>query len=111
MLRETLETPRRLTVRESSSEEPVNELLVAANAWLRFAGHKVMTLSNISFDKFDPKVSALGELARNENVTPGGFSPSRWLFWRRRLKIISQCDQKQVAMNGHGGFSSMSFMV
>jgi len=105
LLRETLETQRRLTASESGSDVPVAELLPAVNAWLEHAGHKLIALSNNSFNNFELKESVL---ARDANISSGGFNPTRWLFWKQRLEALSQCDDEIVARGALFGFRIMS---
>ena len=111
LLREALETPRRLMASESGSEVPVAELLPAVNSWLEHAGHKLIALSSDSYNEFPHEAAGLGELARKAEVSPSGFSPSRWRFWRQRLEEISKCGEEQVAKDGSFGFNVMSQMV
>lgn len=93
------------------SDVPVAELLPLVKAWLKHAGHKTIALSDNSFNEFRPEEAVLGELARDAIVSPGGFSPARWLFWRQRLQVISQCDDESVAKDALISFRMMSQML
>ena len=109
MLRNTLEKPRRLASSDSGSEIPIAELLSASITWFEYCGHKLARLaaSNYSFAELPPELSALGELAQNANVTQGGFSVSRWLFWRHRLEEISRTNHEELAKAALRGFNIM----
>lgn len=106
-LRETLETPRNLTVAENTSNVSISEMLPAAVVWLSYSSHKLIALSNTSSDALDLETATLGELAKDANVTSGGFNRSRWRFWRHRLEEIGQCDQEQAAQLARRGVRIM----
>lgn len=100
---ETLETPRQLIVAVSESGTKqvsltVMQLLPAAKAWLLYAGHKLLRLSDKSYDgsAWSGEASTPGELARSAGVDSAGFSRTRYLFWKKRLEELSQCDEEQV---------------
>ncbi|MCJ1246827.1 hypothetical protein MMC30_004036 [Trapelia coarctata] len=107
LFREALETPRRLTAWEDSSEVPVAELLPALNGWLTFASRKLLSLVNQSYSEFSPEESALGELAQKAGLAPGGFNPSRWAFWRSRFEAIVQSSQEEVKKEALSGLEMM----
>ena len=111
LLRETLETPRRLTASENGSEVPIAELLPAVNLWLEHAPHKLIMLSNNSYNEFPAEEAGLGELAQQARVAPSGFSESRWLFWRKRLEEISRRGEEQVVKDALFGFTLMTQRV
>ncbi|KAK5993655.1 hypothetical protein PT974_07090 [Cladobotryum mycophilum] len=104
ILRETLETPRQLgTIGDQGKEEEdpnrslqdlrISELLPAANAWLFEAGVKIIQLSDQLWKNCSDDVGRVGTLcsAGTSDVTPStGFSPSRWIFWLRRLEEVVQ---------------------
>ena len=84
--REALETPRRLTSADPGSDVPVEDLLPALLAWMRFAPHKLYLLVRKSFNNFpDVQVAAPGELALQAGFDTSGFSAARWAFWKMRL--------------------------
>lgn len=100
---ETLETPRELTAAASESDTQqvsltVMQLLPAANAWLLYAGHKLLRLSDKFYDgsAWSAEASTPGELARRAGVDSPGFSRARYLFWKKRLEELSQCDEEEV---------------
>jgi hypothetical protein len=132
ILRDTLESTTRLgkgvpspTVgserqddRRSNEGLSIAELLPAANAWIFYAGHKIIQLSDNSVNMFPVQVGMLGELARAEGVIPetGGFSPQRWLFWVKRLGEIEKREtvgeeEAGVATFARGMMNSMLTMV
>jgi hypothetical protein len=108
--RDALETPRRLTASENGSEVPVADLLPAVAAWLLSASDKLIALSSTAFHEFDPEFAVLGELAHNAQVTPGGFSPARWKFWKGRLELISQ-GNKAIAEEAQHCLGIMKYSV
>ena len=110
LLRDALETPRRLSDVESGTEVPVVELLTAVNMWLLNAPHKLVILSDASYNNFSPKISALGELAQGR-VAVGGFSPSRWNFWKERLEQISHSEHEEVKKLALEGLQMMTSFV
>ena len=80
----------------------VVDLLPACLSWLRYANVKLaklsVTASSRTIDIEDASVlSAPGSLARQADITQGGFSVARWLFWRRRFKELYARGDSQVA--------------
>ena len=109
---ETLETPRKLSSAASESETKqvsltVMQLLPAANAWLSYAGHKLLRLSDKSYDgsAWSAEASMPGELARSAGVDSAGFSRARYLFWKKRLVELSQGDEEEVKKEALYGLS------
>jgi hypothetical protein len=88
--RDALETPRALDNSPSlGAVGPcIMDFLPSIRAWLIMSGDKLIRLSQESFNEFDNDTSALGPLAQNAGVQRGGFSPSRWTFWRKRLETL-----------------------
>jgi hypothetical protein len=96
--RDALETPRRLTSWDSGHELPIEDLLPALASWLVYASHKLTLLVSQSFNDFeDVKVSSLGELAKQAEVSEPGFNSSRWAFWKKRLNEIIKSDATSEA--------------
>jgi Protein of unknown function (DUF3632) len=96
----------------------IAELLPAANAWIFYAGHKIIQLSDNSVNIFPVQVGMLGDLARAEGVIPEnrGFSPQRWLFWVKRLGEIEKSEtvgeeEAGIATFARGMMNSMLNMV
>lgn len=107
LLRDTLETVRPLGVcvsdddkdKERSAEKParrqqdvtVAELLPAVNAWMFFAGHKIIQLADARWSGDD---GGLGPLLRadpsSSAMSAGGFSPERWIHWLKRMEQIAE---------------------
>ena len=110
LLRDALETPRRMTTSDEGSEVSIAELLPAVNAWLTLAPHKLLSLSMESFNELSSEVLALGPLAQSAGVVSGGFSPSRWNFWRNRLDSISQSGQEEVTKLGLDSLNRMKVL-
>jgi hypothetical protein len=135
ILRDTLESTTRLAkgapspivVSERQAEQgdhrndealSIAELLPAANAWIFYAGHKIIQLSDNCVNIFPVQVGMLGDLARAEGVIPekGGFSPQRWLFWVKRLGEIEKSEtvgeeEAEIATFARGMMNSMLNMV
>ena len=103
VMSEALETPRILSAAapELGTEQislTVMQLLPAARAWLLYAGHKLLRLSDKSYDgsAWSSEASTPGQLARSAGVDSAGFSRARYLFWMTRLEELSQCDEEEV---------------
>ena len=102
VLRETLETRRRLNVKEDGTETPVADLFPAAMAWFRIAGEKIANycLDTVTIadekDETEAKLAAVGHVAANAGVSYPGFSPERWHFWEERLEMLSSVDDKEI---------------
>lgn len=77
LFRDTLELPRRVTAADSGLEVPIEDLLPALNAWIYYASHKLWLLSLKSFSKLPPEILEVGELAKGEGFTYGGFNTLR----------------------------------
>ena len=78
------------------------DLLPACLAWLRYANSKLakltVTASSMTIVDIDDAsaLSAPGAFARQADITQGGFSVARWLFWRRRFKELYGRGDSQV---------------
>lgn len=77
----------------------VAELLPAVHAWMSNAGYKMIQLSDARWNgdasnDDDAGGVGVGELFRADpsavDVSGGGFSPDRWIFWLQRLKQIAE---------------------
>ncbi|CAM1505303.1 Fc.00g109400.m01.CDS01 [Cosmosporella sp. VM-42] len=106
VLRETLEMPRhigKLDDQYEGSEDPnrsmdqlsLAALLPVANLWLFHAGTKIIQLCDKQWDNFPDEVGSIGDLLRDEDTLrssemSGGFSPSRCIFWLKRLKEVTE---------------------
>lgn len=108
---DTLETPRRLTAAAATLETEqvlptMIQLLPAAKAWLLYAGHKLLRLSDQCYDgcAWSSEASTPGELTRSAGVDSAGFSRARYVFWRKRLEELSQCDEEEVKKEALHGF-------
>lgn len=69
----------------------VASLLPAANAWLFYAGQKLIQLSDQAWSDDGAAISA-GDLFANDALYTGaavGFGVRRWLFWMKRLEQMS----------------------
>ena len=98
---ETLETRRKLISAALEAKQvslTVMQLLPAANAWLLYAGHKLLRLSDKPYNgsAWSAEASTPGELARSAGVDSADFSRARYLFWKRRLEELGQCDEEEV---------------
>lgn len=106
VLRDALETERPLISHQPSSKDisqeiqdegwkserlSIADLLPTANMWLVNADVKILQLCDDHENTFPPGLSRLGGLAEAAAIMPaeGGFSPSRWHFWLKRLEDIS----------------------
>lgn len=109
VLREALETPRRLGHLTTRARDPdrqlddlsIADLLPSVNAWLFTSGRKLVHLSDVNWNRCPTDVGKLGglTLAQNASTDPtfsdvplpphGGFSPQRWAWWRRRLEQLA----------------------
>jgi len=113
VLRETLETPRPLTVGDDSERDTsVAELLPAAVAWFRFAGHRLAVFSGGNGSEpltgEEGELTAVGQLAREAGVLNPGFSDKRWNFWLQRLEALSCVDDENIKEEGRRGKNSMT---
>lgn len=99
VLRDALETRRALgDLDDQQDEDPqrleadvsIGSLLPAANVWLFTAGLKLIQLSDKHWNNCAPSVSQCGDLAQENGTADIGFSPTRWLFWLRRLDEIAK---------------------
>jgi hypothetical protein len=82
-------------------------LLPAVSQWFKHCGQKLnrLTLSNRTFGE-DSRTSP-GPLARAAGVQGLGFSVSRWLFWRRRVKDFALSEDEKLRAEGKQVFDSM----
>ena len=95
-LRETLETPRALgtsadqqQVEDSSrleAELSVAAYLPSANAWLSWAGLKIVQLSEQSWNKCFAPIGEPGSLLGDSEP---GFCAARWIYWLARLEGLA----------------------
>jgi hypothetical protein len=117
LLREALETSRPLLIPAEGGNGgegelvSVAELLPAAVEWFQYSSHKLLTLAveNHSFaaEADSSHVLVPGELAQSAGVEQAGFSVSRWIFWRTRLREICLCEDPEVAKVARRGFDAM----
>jgi hypothetical protein len=92
LMRDTLETPRRLSREDEGEGISVEELLPAVQVWLRFAARKLGSVSETKIPGGSVAVQ-LGSLAKSKGpkgVEEGGFSASRWAFWKERLQELNK---------------------
>ena len=117
LLREALETSRPLLIPAEGGNGgerelvSVAELLPAAVEWFQYSSYKLLTLAveNHSFaaETDSSHTSVPGELAQSAGVEQAGFSVSRWIFWRMRLREICLCEDAEVAKVARRGFDAM----
>ena len=117
LLREALETSRPLLVPAEGGNGrerelvSVAELLPAAVEWFQYSSYKLLTLAveNHSFEAEagSSHTSVPGELAQSASVEQAGFSVSRWIFWRTRLREICLCEDIEAAKVARRGFDVM----
>jgi hypothetical protein len=99
LMRDTLETPRRLSREDEGEGISVEELLPAVQVWLRFAARKLGSVSETKIPGGSVAVQ-LGSLAKSKGpkgVEEGGFSASRWAFWKERLQELNKEGKGGVA--------------
>jgi hypothetical protein len=90
LMRDTLETPRRLSREDEGAEGvSVEELLPAVQVWLRYAARKLGSVGETKIQGGTVAVQ-LGSLAQSKGVEECGFSASRWAFWKERLQELSK---------------------
>jgi len=87
---EALEFPGQLEGLNNGSETSISDLIPPVLAWLVFASDRLIALSEVSFNILNTEASAPGPLARDAGVDSYGFSPARWIFWKKRLEELSQ---------------------
>lgn len=120
VLREALETPRALGVLRlegNDDEDPnrttdqlsIGALLPVANLWLFHAGIKITQLSHQSWGELLEDLGSPGSLLVEDNLArkceaSRVFSPSRWVFWLKRLCEISQ-EAKEAGRDDLAEFS------
>ena len=114
VLRATLETKRRLNVKEEGTETPVADLLPAAVAWFEFAGWKLVDYAfktPTGCDKQDEETDmlvAVGDLAFPGTRVPElGISLERWYFWGERLGQLSSSDDEEIKEQALKGREAM----
>ena len=83
MLRETLETQRRLTVTENGRDTPVADLLPAVVAWFKFAGFWLLKSSLATEGSVMEDFLALGGLAQKDRILARVLVSSDGIFGRR----------------------------
>lgn len=97
------------------SKSTVAELLPACFAWLANANFKLLTAAA---DNYNPCPSASmtsdheagtepGSLAVKANIRCFGFSTSRWVFWRFRLKELTSCADQEISQLARKIFDEM----
>ena len=112
VLRETLEKPRPLRMTDyGGSGKSVADLLPAAVAWFKFAGHRLAGFSGENGPKplwgRQGRLTAVGQLAREAGVPGPGFSTKRWRFWQLRLEELGSVDDKEIREQARQGMNSM----
>ena len=114
MLRETLETQRRLNVEEHGTEAPLSDLLPAAVAWFKVAGCKLVDIvmekrtGRAKRDEEEEMLIVVGGLAAQERRIPKlGFSLRRWHFWEQRLEELRLADDKEISDQALEGKNAM----
>lgn len=82
-------------------------LLPAISQWFKHCGQKLnrLTISNRTFG--DDSRTSPGPLARAAGVQELGFSVSRWLFWRQRVKDFALSEDEKLRAGGKRVFDSM----
>ncbi|KAF7592940.1 hypothetical protein BBP40_012265 [Aspergillus hancockii] len=102
ILRDTLETERPLgSLKKSGGANPdatmhglpIAALLPAACAWFKEAGLKLLQLSDISWNDCSEIVGQGGAAFAKSGLgqkSSAGFSPSRWLYWLKRLDEVNR---------------------
>ncbi|KAF5861450.1 hypothetical protein ETB97_012929 [Aspergillus alliaceus] len=110
IFRDTFETRRPLTATNDQQGDdilPIADLLPAAVVWFELCAYQIENLC-LSTQKCES--STIGDLAREVQVVPDtGFSTSRWLFWRLRLKEISHSDHAELEVLAQRGLRVMQF--
>lgn len=93
LFRDAFETP------SADTNVPLQDLLQAVSSWAEYAPHKLASVIKRSVgDELSPKATALGKLCEDGGVESGGWNVSRWAFWERQVKAITQSDQKELAL-------------
>jgi hypothetical protein len=113
LFKETFEVQRPLMSEDAVSDGPVPiaELVPACYLWMRYCGHKILTLAfkNHSFEDVDSEDLKPGELARNAGVLPPGLSVDRWIFWRSQFRELCRSEDETICADGKRGFRQMIY--
>ncbi|KAJ5267406.1 hypothetical protein N7478_010214 [Penicillium angulare] len=99
----------------STPKSTVADLLPACFAWLANANFKLLTMaaenynpcSSVSLTSKHEARTVTGSLAAEANVKSSGFSISRWVFWRFRLKELTFCADEEVSQLARESFNEM----
>ncbi|KAJ5560190.1 hypothetical protein N7513_002589 [Penicillium frequentans] len=97
------------------SKPAVAELLPACFAWSANANFKLLTAAA---ESYNPCQSASmtsdyeaqtkpGSLAVKANIRSSGFSISRWVFWRFRVKELTSCADEEISQLARRIFDDM----
>lgn len=113
LFKQTFEVQRPLTREEGTTETiPKSELVPACLGWMRYCGHKLLTLTlnNPSFEEVHSADLEPGELARQAGVHQAGFSVDRWIFWRTQFKELCRSGDEGLFADGRCGFGLMIYI-
>ncbi|KAJ5288061.1 hypothetical protein N7478_003747 [Penicillium angulare] len=99
----------------SMRKSTVADLLPACFAWLANANFKLLTMaaenhnpcSSVSLTSGHEARIVTGSLAAEANVERSGFSISRWVFWRFRLKELTFCADQEISQLARESFNEM----
>ncbi|KAJ5632669.1 hypothetical protein N7490_009008 [Penicillium lividum] len=120
LLKTTLE--EEIPLRKHASEDDhiapcdtVAELLPACFAWLANANFKLLTMAADNYNPCPPASTTSDHEARTEsgslaikaNMKSSGFSISRWVFWRFRLKELTSCADEEISQLARQSFDEM----
>ncbi|KAH6698103.1 hypothetical protein BKA61DRAFT_622659 [Leptodontidium sp. MPI-SDFR-AT-0119] len=111
IMKEVLETPRALVrspLAAGHGNLTINDLLPVVNAWMTYASHKMLDLSTKGFACLSWN-TAPGEMATDAGINYSGFSRERFLFWRKRLEELKECNEETVGTQASKLILTMEF--
>lgn len=100
LFRSTFEEVRELRILEGADEEDshrsirdldIAQLLPAACAWAKEAGHNLIQLSDVYWNDCPSTIGQGGQNFVDSDLgkrSPTGFTPWRWMYWLKRLHEI-----------------------
>ncbi|GAD91875.1 hypothetical protein NECHADRAFT_87592 [Paecilomyces variotii No. 5] len=95
---------------ETNNEARTMALLPVVRVWFDYCRHTLLTFSfenQYYDDKSKTHLVAPGNLAQSANISQQGFSLKRWLFWRERLKRLSNSTCTTAAYEAKKSFINM----